>query len=428
MIAQHPILSAIPIDEDKSCTSFVRLPRIDLRRAVTIIERRNDNQQDSDRLDGELDEIIEGQHNTNFKDHYGELPFWRFIILQDAVTASSFTVSFVFHHALCDGASGLAFHRAFLSALNAASELHTASGDAGADSVEPIVYPPKAALLPSLEELHPLSLSISFFGKTLWSEFVARKTQNVWTASPITNVMAIRPTRFRSFSLSTSTTQKLLAASRTHSTSLTATIETIFAEVLFKNLIPEKHSVLIGQGAISLRRFLPQDVIDDDSLGTYVSAYKFVHQRPSNDFSQSHLPVTKLFPWDEARRVKTAIDTELAKKGDDNIIGLLRYAGDLLAFLIKKVGKDREQSFEVSNIGVFKPAAISRRDKTWSIGRMVFSQCSNVAGPALNLSMVTGGDGCLTMGISWLEDVVENEWVQLVMKDLKSTMKDLAST
>ena len=425
IIAQHPVLSAIPIDEDKPYTSFVRLPQIDVQRTVVFVTRKHNSQDDGDGADSQLDEIIEEQHNTDFKEHYGELPFWRVIVLHHAETLSNFAVSFIFHHALCDGASGLAFHRAFLSALNAASEHDIALTGAGSSSMDPIVYPPKSPLLLSLEEFHPLPLSLTFFAKTIWNEFFARAPQRVWTALPITDSMAMRQTRFLSFSLSVNTTQVLLKASRTNSTSLTASIEVIIAQVLFKHLIPENYSVLVAQGAISLRRFLPQDVIDDDSLGTYVSTYKFVHQRPSDDPSHGHLPIAEPFSWDEARRVKTAIDTELAKKGNDSVIGLLRYAGDLITFLKKKIGKEREQSFEVSNIGVFKSASNNQGDKLWSIGRMVFSQCSNVAGPALNFSMVTGGDGRLTMGISWLEGVVENDWAHLVMEDMKNRIEEL---
>ena len=426
VIVQHPILSAIPINEDEVGTSFVRLPQIDLWRTVTFVTRKHGSQHGSDQTDNELDGIIEKQHNTDFKECYGELPFWRVIILHPDETRANCVVSFIFHHALCDGASGLAFHRAFLSALNAVPELHTASGGAGANAMDPIVYPPKTPLLPSLEELHPLPLSLSFFVKTMWNEFVARSPQNVWTALPITNSMAMRQTRFRSFSLSFSTTQNLLTVSRTYSTSLTAAIEMILAEVLFKHLTTESYSTLIAQGAISLRRFLPRNMIDDDSMGTYASAYKYVHQRPGNESFQGPHLTAKPFPWDEACKVKATIDIELAKKGNDNVIGLLRYAGNLHTFLSKKVGKEREQSFEVSNIGVFKSVLTGQSDKSWSIGRMVFSQCSNVAGPALNLSMVTGGDGCLTMGISWLEGVVETEWAQLVLKDLKSMIEELA--
>ena len=427
VIAQHPILSAIPVDEDKPDTYFARLPEINLRRAVKFVARQQqDFKEDNDGIDGELDEIIENQHNTNFKEDYGQLPFWRVIVLHPAGPVSEFVVCFVFHHSLSDGASGLAFHRALLSALNNPDELYATSRTANdPESVDRIVHPPQIPLLPNLEDALPLPLSIFFILKTLWNQLIASALPSVWTASPIAKPASTQ-SRFQSFSMSRDNTQKSLIASRTNSTTLTATAQTLLAATLFEHLPSERYSRLMGTGAISLRRFMPKDIIDDDSMGTYVSAYKFMHLRTTSKVNHGHDNEIERFSWDEARRVKSAIDAELDKKGHDSVVGLLRYAGDLLAFLNKKVGKERDQSFEVSNIGVFKSAPANSGENVWSVGRMVFSQSANVAGPALEASLVTGGDGRLTLGFSWLEGIVDGDWVETVMTALKRNMENLA--
>ena len=427
VIARHPVLSAIPVDEDKPDTFFVRLPQIDLRRAVKFVTTEHDGQGDEGRKDSELDAVIEGQHNINFKAEYGQLPFWRVIVLHPAGTVSSFALCFVFHHSLADGASGLAFHRSFLSALNTKCELQSVVSKAAGDpnSVNPVVYPPQNPLLPSLEDVLPLPLSVTYVVKTLWNEFIAKAPQNVWTAAPITTSASMQ-SHFQSFSLSASSTQRLLVTSRTNSTTLTATVETLLAATLFEHLPSDKYLRLMANGAISLRRLMPNDIIDDDSMGTYVSTYKVMHLRPTHGSGQGSDKSTESFSWDEAGRVKAIIEVELNQKGNDSVVGLLRYAGDLTSYLGKKIGKERDQSFEVSNIGVFKPAPVHDGDDLWSVARMVFSQSANVVGPALGTSLVTGGDGRLSVGFSWLDGVVETEWVEMVMRALKSKMEDLA--
>jgi hypothetical protein len=132
-----------------------------------------------------------------------------------------------------------------------------------------------------------------------------------------------------------------------------------------------------------------------------------------------------LFSWDEARRVRGTIEAELSKRGRNSIVGLLRYAGDYHEFFRKKIGRRREESFEVSNIGVFKPDGHGQETGDWRVGRVVFSQSANVVGAALEASLVTGGDGRLNMGFSWLEGVVDSEWMEKVMKALKSMMEEV---
>ena len=120
MINRHPILSAIPIDEDSAHPYFARLPSINLEEAVTFLIRR-DPLQGKNEADIELDALLQNQHNLSFKARYGEMPFWRLIILMNPrpMTGSGveFTASFMFHHALGDGGSGMIFHKHFLSAL-----------------------------------------------------------------------------------------------------------------------------------------------------------------------------------------------------------------------------------------------------------------------------------------------------------------------
>jgi hypothetical protein len=73
--------------------------------------------------------------------------------------------------------------------------------------------------------------------------------------------------------------------------------------------------------------------------------------------------------------------------------------GNLNSFWLSKVGKHREETFEITNIGVWK-AKPEEENGDWKVGRVVFSQCSAVSGPAFAFSFSTGRDGCLVLGFS----------------------------
>lgn len=94
VIAHHPNLSAIPINECNSYPNvyFGRLPEIDLRTCVEFITRKKPIPQ-GDETDQELDEILRGQHNTGFKTESGLRPYWRLIITSSPKTSGIFSAS-----------------------------------------------------------------------------------------------------------------------------------------------------------------------------------------------------------------------------------------------------------------------------------------------------------------------------------------------
>jgi hypothetical protein len=133
VIRRHPILSAIPVDEDSTTPYFARLPTINLDNTVTFIARKKPFPK-SDR-DQELDNLLEVQHNTSFKANYGCLPFWRLIVLTNSESERDFIACFIYHHSLGDGISGVIFQKHFEAALAAGSAPLTSN----------MVYPPQVA-------------------------------------------------------------------------------------------------------------------------------------------------------------------------------------------------------------------------------------------------------------------------------------------
>lgn len=430
VIYEHPALGAIVVDEEKSSPYFVRLPSIKLRGAVEFVASATTLEVSDAARAQELDQILEEQHNQNFLRRHGEVPYWRLVIIHNPDKKSGFIACFIYHHAIADGTSGLAFHRSFLSkllfmvAVPASSpvrteDLRTTDG--------PISLLPDKQILPSLETLHPLPLSTSYMLRSLWHEYFPGTVRGLWTAAPISDAISKRRSRFRSMQLSTNTTSRLLAACRSNSTTLTATVESMLAAALFSRLPSVRCSVLRCDGAVSLRRWLPRETVNNDSIGNWVSRYLEEHRRPTGATSAT-ANAPELFSWDEARRVRATIENELSKNGKDSVVDLLRFAGKLHDYFTKKIGNSRDESFELSNIGVFRDSRNEQDLGSWKIGRVVFSQSADVVGAAFETSLVTGCDGCLNIGFSWLEGIVDGGWMEQVMETLKHLIEDVAES
>lgn len=111
-------------------------------------------------------------------------------------------------------------------------------------------------------------------------------------------------------------------------------------------------------------------------------------------------------------------------KGENAPPNLLRYVTDYKEELfLSKVGTLREKSFEVSNIGElggWGGGSLGPR-----IERMVFSQSANVTGSAVEVSAVTGGDGCLVLSLTWQKDVVEEELVSGLIDSTRRMLNDM---
>jgi hypothetical protein len=119
LINEHSILSAIPLNEHKRTPYFARLSSIDLRACTLFVERKKAFfPTEAGEVDEEIDALLESQHKLHWKDDVGTNPFWRIVVLGSPGIDNQFMVSWVFHHALSDGTSGLVFHRGLLAALN----------------------------------------------------------------------------------------------------------------------------------------------------------------------------------------------------------------------------------------------------------------------------------------------------------------------
>ena len=410
------------MNEDTRKPYWVRLPRIDLRDCVIFVSRSCARDEEARETDGELAAILEEQHNQDFKGKslVGELPtpFWRVVVVlgEEDKISSSLQICFIFHHALADTISGLAFHRSLLSALLRQEKVGTVD-DEVAHEIN-MVQTPDLPLLPPLEDLHPLPLSF----RCIWNEAKAtlfpESTSGLWAGAPVPAVVIPNnyKTRFQFFTVAQTTTSRFVAICRANDATVTSTLQLLIADALFAQ-IPSYLTTLNVESAISFRRFLDPEMINDDSMGCFVSRYLYSHQRKSD----SAEPIDH-FTWGESRRIRKTIEAELEKDGRDNIIGMSRFIFSHNHFFKSMAGKPRETSFELSNVGIFK-AREKEKESDWGIGRIVFSQSADITGAAFEISVVTGNDESLSIGFSWFSEIVEDGVIEKMIMLLKEMIR-----
>lgn len=380
VIKTHPVLSAIPIDEDTPNPYFARLPTIDLSRTISFVTRLQTSVAGRDE---ELDTLLQRQHNTNFKAGYGDLPFWRLLILQKPEIATEFTACFIFHHSLGDGASGLVFQKSFLAALNDPEIISTSKPE------RTVVESPNTPLLPSMESLHPLPIPDSSSKST-------PMIPEEWTGG-IVRVPC--ETRFRSMSIDAAKSKAFVKACKEHAATVTSALPALVASILFE-LVPPTTEALSCVIPVSLRRWLPSD-ITNDAMGVWIDAFQVQFPRPINN----HTPV---IDWQQAQICKNSIKSYLSHGGNAINVARFKNIPDISSIFTSKIGQARDSAFEVSNLGVFDAPKV---DGGWKASKIVFSRSAFASGSAIAVSVVSGSNGAMSLGFTWQEGVVEEEVV-----------------
>lgn len=381
---------------------YARLAHFDLEDCIVFETWQLDRTQSSEDVNEALDELLERYHNTRFDERWGELPLWRLVILHEPSDQTRFIACFVWQHAIGDGHTGPSFHRDFQTEL---SNLSAPACSPTMENLETTVSCPQMALPPSLESLHKLPLSPYYLLKMAWQEKFPANSQALWLGASITT-----PTRsrFRSFVLTAERTSGLLTVCRAHLVTVTAVIHALVALAIFSHLPPNK-TQLKSSIAINLRPWITSDALKQNAMGNFVSTTYFDNKRPESLESIS---------WSDAQRIKKLLDNEVKLGGKNASTGCLRWVGDMHKYFASKTGEPRDATFCLTNLGIFNPQ--TKSGSQWAIHDMVFSESFDAAREAMDVTMITGQDGCLTLGMIWGDGVVEEELMLGIFDKLKS--------
>ncbi|CAG7950174.1 unnamed protein product [Penicillium olsonii] len=402
LVEQHPILSTFPWKDDEGKLVYRRSSEIDLTKMIFVHERKN-KKSDIKAEDSELETLLQVQHNLSFSP---PLPFWRLCILHDPLDNTEFTACFVFHHSIADGTSGMIFHASFLRALGNCKS----KDDLGNGLFEPKEQP----LLPSLEDLAPKgSYGVNMTSEIVESESVSESS--VWKGA---SIMPPSDTQIRLMTIDNMASSSLAMRCRAESTTVTAALQTIIACAFFDH-IPRGFTTVRSSVPYSARRLLPPN-IPQDSIGVWIGEIKDEYHREATTAHSE-------FPWDEARRSRQIIEATLSRVFNDHVSSMKEFDYDKNEkSLLSKIGQSRGSTFELSNIGRLPTKDLENGGSKFPfIGRMFLSQACSVSGSAVEISVVTGGDGCLTLTFAWQTGVVSADLMDSVRASVLNKIHEI---
>lgn len=394
-------------------------------------------------LDGEgrsrrVDEILSENHSLGFET--AELPFWRVVVLEIGQVGDRLTIDiiFVWHHVIGDGRSGLAVHSTILQAFNSVQPrgdgelMLSCMGDKETEVFcEPeheIVETPTTPLFPALEEILTLPMGMMTMishklRRWLPSWLCKTRSQGKWSGSPYHCEEPIK-TKIRHISIPDTSVKGLVESCRSERTTITPFLQALVGKIIMETF--DDASRVRCAVAISLRRFFPAHLqIDDSVMGLWVNAFHLEYTRVQLQGRKG-----ELLPWDQARRNSKRIKSEIAKGQKDVGIGMLRYTDDFKSVLQGKMGKKREDSYAITNLGVFSDTAVDKADTSaspWLISNLLFSQSCHVNGSALQFCIVTTNGGEMSIALSWQENTISEEEAAHIADQLRAQLVQLGS-
>jgi hypothetical protein len=107
-------------------------------------------------------------------------------------------------------------------------------------------------------------------------------------------------------------------------------------------------------------------------------------------------------------------------------VAIFRNIPDLSVVFQSLIGSERAAAYEVSNLGIFSGSRKADAGYTlgsWEVGRVTFSRSTVVSGCAVTMSVVTGGDGGMTIGFSWQQGVVEDDLVERLIRGVATELE-----
>lgn len=167
----------------------------------------------------------------------------------------------------------------------------------------------------------------------------------------------------------------------------------------FFQVLPAEYTLLRGDCAVSLRRFLPEGRAEK-SLGCYVGSVRTEYSRSAGSL------------LNDATKTKESIMATLERRGRDMPVGYLCELSDLQTWLQANMGKKREAAWELSNVGSLEGTSTESGKPTTNLEHMLFSQSASACSGAVKVSVATGRNGQLHVCFSWQRGIVEDGLVQ----------------
>lgn len=436
----HPFLSAAIDGSHGESPVFARPAKLDLTHHIQIVDPESNAYKSAvDELELFRKVALE-THDQPWADTE-RIPPWKIVVLPlpDLATSTQKRVYIIYSysHTHGDAKSALAFHRTFLQGLQ------TQIID---DSNQNLIYEPPSSPLPlPLEEACKLKISWSFLLAPVLAQYLPNIICRLLRIQVAANQLSIERaytgeiTRYDKDNLHTASqilivqqnlVAKLLAVCKSHNSKLTGLLNRLIVHALSELLPAESGNEFLGQIVVDLRSHIPA-YANGMTMGNFVSVAYDTSPKITLDPDSGKYDETF---WNAVRGTTTRL-AAVAGTLDDQPIGLLKYLSNFRSWFIGQLGKKRDSSYEISNIGVFDPILPNDTNtagsSTWAIERAIFSQPANVLGSPLNFQVVTMKGGDMVITLNWQVGVMgvpdEDGFAKAVLGYIDNGMSEIAS-
>ena len=410
LIHRHPSLCCTFEGERTLEPKFKGLRTIEVNDVLQIVDL-----EEGEGLAQKLQELHDQQWSVD------EKPLWKLLVMKEerqiasepSIGSELLYIAFVYHHVIGDGLSGAAFHRSLLRELRNVE--HT-----GQDLQVPkaINTPVSINLIDPVEKLVTLPLSWLFLIKQAAQEYAPQwltgAPSPLWAGLPVQTLDECPfRSRVRIISIEADKVQSLLKEGKKHNVTLTSLLTAAIVSSLAVAL-PEA-SRFVGMTPYTLRRVTGtsmDDMVNQTSslVTSYVDDFLDCFRKHSNVRER-----VENF-WNAATYFHAQMQDELERCPRDNLVGLLPYVVDYVKYYQKKIGKPREVTWELSNLGVFKtyPELLS---ESWKLENMTFTQGAQPVASAFSVNCASVQDGPLTIAITWQESIVHEGIIDALAHD-----------
>ncbi|KAG9593529.1 hypothetical protein KCU77_g7095, partial [Aureobasidium melanogenum] len=432
-VATHPLLSAVIEGQDTESPAFSRPKSLNLQDHVEVLST-NDLEEGATNLPEKdlMHHVMVRTLDSKFSS-VDTAPPWKIVVFNlpnhEGTHHSSIQrlfILFAYYHSHGDGKSALAFHKTFLQGLNGQkNDIHESF----------ICETPSTPLPPTIEQAGKLSISWSYLLSPLFGaylpEFVARslglrasttpKSADAWKGMKIPFDHSTFTTGLEFFNVSHTTMDKTLQLCRAHDVKFTSLLHQLVVRALSEAL-PSNPSTgdpigsFVALTVVDLRHLLQGIGSGDMSCPGPTASFELFNRSNVEDWKDWTDPKNNSSIWTAAHQTTK----ELAQRAStlhDQPIGLLSYLSKFRPWMQGEAEKDRDSSYEISNLGVFDPD-VDVQKGSWDIESMFFAQPANVMGSCLTVNVLTKKGGDTTISLTWQTETLgiekEQEFVSFV--------------
>lgn len=197
---------------------------------------------------------------------------------------------------------------------------------------------------------------------------------------------------------------KTLQLCRAHGVKFTSLLHQLVVQALSEAL-PSNTSTgdsigsFIALTVVDLRHLLNSIGLNDMSCPGPTASFELFSRSNVERWKDWTNPKNDSPIWIVARQTTEDL-AQRASTLHDQPIGLLYYLSKFRPWMQGEAEKERDSSYEISNLGVFDPTT-DAQEGNWDIESMFFAQPANVMGSCLAVNVVTRKRGDTTISLTW---------------------------